>query len=105
MSGDAKVSGLMYPLLQILDVKYLEADITVGGIDQRNIYMLGRELLESVGFHKSSYIFMPLLPSLKGGGSKMSASDPASQESILSCRRIRAKSNHKYNALHYFPEI
>jgi tyrosyl-tRNA synthetase len=78
MSGDAKVSGLMYPLLQILDVKYLEADITVGGIDQRNIYMLGRELLESVGFHKSSYIFMPLLPSLKGGGSKMSASDPAS---------------------------
>jgi tyrosyl-tRNA synthetase len=78
MSGDAKVSGLMYPLLQILDVKYLNADITVGGIDQRNIYMLGREHLESVGFHKSSYIFMPLLPSLKGGGSKMSASDPAS---------------------------
>ena len=78
MSGDAKVSGLMYPLLQILDVKYLNADITVGGIDQRNIYMLGRELLESVGFHKGSYIFMPLLPSLKGGGSKMSASDPTS---------------------------
>ncbi|MFW9870274.1 MAG: tyrosine--tRNA ligase [Candidatus Thorarchaeota archaeon] len=75
--GEARVSALMYPLLQILDVKYLEADITVGGMDQRNIYMLGRELLESVGFHKSSYIFMPLLPSLKGGGSKMSASDPS----------------------------
>ncbi len=74
--GDAKVSGLMYPLLQILDVKYLDADITVGGIDQRNIYMLGRELLEAVDFHKSCYIFMPLLPSLKGGGAKMSASDP-----------------------------
>ncbi len=74
--GEAKVSGLMYPLLQILDVKYLDADITVGGIDQRNIYMLGRELLESVDFHKSCYIFMPLLPSLKGGGAKMSASDP-----------------------------
>ncbi len=77
MSGDAKVSGLMYPLLQILDVKYLEADITVSGIDQRNIYMLGRELLESVGFRKGTYIFMPLLPSLKGGGDKMSASDPS----------------------------
>ena len=77
MSGDAKVSGLMYPLLQILDVKYLKADITVGGIDQRNIYMLGRELLESVGYQKGSYIFMPLLPSLKGGGAKMSASDPS----------------------------
>ena len=78
MRGDAKVSGLMYPLLQILDVKYLDADITVGGIDQRNIYMLGRELLEGIGFHKGTYIFMPLLPSLKGGGSKMSASDPLS---------------------------
>ena len=78
MSGDAKVSGLMYPLLQILDVKYLEADLIVSGIDQRNIYMLGRELLESIGYQKGTYIFMPLLPSLKGGGSKMSASDPAS---------------------------
>ena len=78
MSEGAKVSGLMYPLLQILDVKYLEADIIVGGIDQRNIYMLGRELLEGIGFQKGTYIFMPLLPSLKGGGSKMSASDPAS---------------------------
>ncbi len=78
MKGDAKVSELLYPLLQILDVKYLEADITVGGIDQRNIYMLGRELLETVAYQKGSYIFMPLLPSLKGGGSKMSASDPLS---------------------------
>ena len=78
MSGDAKVSGLMYPLLQILDVKYLEADIIVSGIDQRNIYMLGRELLEGIGYQKGTYIFMPLLPSLKGGGSKMSASDPLS---------------------------
>ncbi|MGQ4912404.1 MAG: tyrosine--tRNA ligase [Candidatus Thorarchaeota archaeon] len=77
MSGDAKVGELLYPLLQILDVKYLKADITVGGIDQRNIYMLGRELLESVSFQKGAYIFMPLLPSLKGGGAKMSASDPS----------------------------
>ncbi len=76
--GSAKVSELLYPLLQILDVKYLNADITVGGIDQRNIYMLGREHLEYVNFSKSSYIFMPLLPSLRGGGAKMSASDPSS---------------------------
>ncbi len=76
--GDAKVSELMYPLLQILDVKYLKADITVGGIDQRNIYMLGREVLETIDYKKGAYIFMPLLPSLRGGGAKMSASDPLS---------------------------
>ncbi len=78
LRGDAKVSELLYPLLQILDVKYLKADITVSGIDQRNIYMLGRELLESIGYQKGAYIITPLLPSLKGGGSKMSASDPLS---------------------------
>ncbi|MGY5861945.1 MAG: tyrosine--tRNA ligase [Candidatus Thorarchaeota archaeon] len=77
MRGDAKVSELLYPLLQILDVKYLQADITVSGIDQRNIYMLGREHLENFGHQKGAYIFMPLLPSLKGGGAKMSASDPS----------------------------
>ncbi|MBD3405205.1 MAG: tyrosine--tRNA ligase [Candidatus Lokiarchaeota archaeon] len=76
--GEAKVSELLYPLLQILDVKYLRADVTVSGIDQRNIYMLGREILESVDYKKGSYIFMPLLPSLKGDGAKMSASDPLS---------------------------
>jgi len=78
MKGAAKVSELLYPLLQILDVKFLDADITVGGIDQRNIYMLGRELLEDVGGKKGAYIFMPLLPSLRGGGAKMSASDALS---------------------------
>lgn len=77
MRGDAKVSELLYPLLQILDVKYLQADITVSGIDQRNIYMLGREHLESFRYQKGAYIFMPLLPSLKGDGAKMSASDPS----------------------------
>ncbi len=77
MRGEAKVSELLYPLLQILDVKYLEADITVGGIDQRNIYMLGRETLEALEYQKGAYIFMPLLVSLKGGEHKMSASDPS----------------------------
>ncbi|NWF95238.1 MAG: tyrosine--tRNA ligase [Candidatus Thorarchaeota archaeon] len=78
MKGEPKVSELLYPLLQILDVKYLDADIAVGGIDQRNIYMLGREVLPEIGHSKGCYIFMPLLPSLKGGGAKMSASDPLS---------------------------
>lgn len=78
MKDEPKVSELLYPILQILDVKYLKADVTVGGRDQRNIYMLGREYLEELDFQKGVYIFMPLLPSLKGGGSKMSASDPLS---------------------------
>lgn len=97
MKGDAKVSELLYPLLQILDVKHLEADITVGGIDQRNIYMLGRELLEFVNYKKGTYIFMPLLPSLKGGGAKMSASDPTSHIRVTdSPKDIKSTINKAY---------
>lgn len=97
MKGDAKVSELLYPLLQILDVKYLAADITVGGIDQRNIYMLGRELLEFVNYPKGAYIFMPLLPSLKGGGAKMSASDPASHIRVTDTpKEIKSTINKAY---------
>lgn len=97
MKGDAKVSELLYPLLQILDVKYLEADLTISGIDQRSIYMLGRELLEGVGFQKGSYIFMPLLPSLKGGGAKMSASDPTSHIRVTdNPKAIRITMNKAY---------
>lgn len=90
MRGEPKVSELLYPLLQILDVKYLKADLIVGGMDQRNIYMLGREHLESIGYQKGTYIFMPLLPSLRGGGSKMSASDPLSHIRVTDTpQRIR----------------
>lgn len=78
MRDEPKISSLLYPILQILDVEYLHADITVGGTDQRKIYMLGREVLPELGYAKGAYIFTPLLPSLKGGGAKMSSSDPLS---------------------------
>ncbi len=95
--GEVKVSELLYPLLQILDVKYLGADITVGGIDQRNIYMLGREVLETIGYQKGAYIFMPLLVSLKGGEHKMSASDPSTHIRVTdSIESIRDKIRRAY---------
>ena len=70
------VSSLLYPLMQILDVKYLECDVALGGIDQRHIYALGRETLEKVGWKKPICVFTPLITSLRGPGTKMSASLP-----------------------------
>jgi tyrosyl-tRNA synthetase len=97
MKGEAKISELLYPLLQILDVKYLDSDITVGGTDQRKIYMLGREALPDVGFTKGSYLFTPLLPSLRGGGAKMSASDPLSHIRVTDSEAdIRTKIDKAY---------
>ncbi len=76
--GDApKLGGLMYPLLQVQDVLALDADVTLSGVDQRGIYMLGRDMLPEIGERKYACVFTPLLPGLTG--SKMSASDKASK--------------------------
>jgi tyrosyl-tRNA synthetase len=63
--------------MQSLDVKHLDADIAYGGIDQRGIYMLGREVLPDHGGEAPVCLFAPLLSGLTGG--KMSASEAGSK--------------------------
>lgn len=71
--GDAtKLGGLIYPLMQSNDVDHLGVDIAYGGIDQRGIYMLSREVLPEHGGPKPVCVFAPLLSGLTGD--KMSAS-------------------------------
>ncbi len=48
-SDNPKLGGLVYTLMQSLDVAALDADIAYGGIDQRGIYMLAREALPDRG--------------------------------------------------------
>ena len=79
-SESPRLGGLIYPLMQNLDVKHLEADIAYGGIDQRGIYMLGREMLPDHGWHRPVCLFAPLLAGLSGG--KMSASEAASKVNL-----------------------
>jgi tyrosyl-tRNA synthetase len=73
---DPKVSSLIYPLMQSLDVTYLKADLALGGVDQRHVYMLSRELLPELGYKKPVCLFTPIVMSLKGGLEKVSASKP-----------------------------
>lgn len=75
-SENPNVGGLVYALMQSLDVAALEADIAYGGIDQRGIYMLAREILPQHGYDKPLCVFAPLLSGLSGG--KQSSSDPSS---------------------------
>ncbi|MUV91097.1 tyrosine--tRNA ligase [Halapricum sp. CBA1109] len=79
-SDSPKLGGLLYPLMQTLDVKALDADIAYGGVDQRGIYMLSREILPDHGGKAPICIFAPLLSGLSGG--KMSASDAASKVNL-----------------------
>jgi len=71
-SESPNLGGLIYSLMQALDVKALDADIAYGGDDQRGIYMLARETLPDHGGEAPVCIFAPLLSGLKGD--EMSAS-------------------------------
>jgi len=83
-SDSPKLGALVYPLMQTLDVDALDADIAYGGIDQRGIYMLSREILPDHGGKAPVCVFAPLLSGLSGG--KMSASDDASKVNLTDDR-------------------
>jgi len=67
-----KVSQMIYPLMQALDIAHLGVDVAVGGIDQRKIHMLAREGLPELGYRAPICIHTPILVGLDG--KKMSSS-------------------------------
>ena len=79
-SDSPNLGGLVYPLMQTLDVDALDADVAYGGIDQRGIYMLSREILPEHGGEAPTCVFAPLLSGLTGG--KMSASEESSKVAL-----------------------
>ncbi len=74
-SGDvAKVSHVVYPLMQALDIAYLDLDLAVGGIDQRKVHVLAREGLPELGYEAPTALHTPILADLDTGVGKMSSS-------------------------------
>ncbi|MEM2082939.1 MAG: tyrosine--tRNA ligase [Nitrososphaerota archaeon] len=73
---DARVSQIVYPVFQCLDIAYLDVDIAHGGMDQRKIHMLAREFLPEIGYKKPVCLHTAILTSLTGPGEKMSSSKP-----------------------------
>lgn len=78
---DATLSGLIYPLMQSLDEQYLSVDVQFGGVDQRKIFTLAKELLPKLNYKERAHLMNPMVPGLAGG--KMSASDPNSKIDVL----------------------
>lgn len=92
-----KVSELIYPLMQALDEEYLNVDIQLGGIDQRHIMIFAREYLPKLGYRKRIEIMTPLVASLQGPGTKMSASNPMSHIKVYdSIENIKLKIKKAY---------
>jgi tyrosyl-tRNA synthetase len=78
---NATISQLWYPLMQVVDIKHLNLDIALGGLEQRKIHMIGRDMAKTLG-HNFVAIHTPLITSLKGPGQKMSKSLPGSGISV-----------------------
>lgn len=60
------IHEFMYPLLQGYDSVALEADVELGGTDQKFNLLMGRELQKAVGQKPQTVIMMPLLVGLDG---------------------------------------
>lgn len=84
------LSGLIYPLMQALDEQYLDVDVQFGGVDQRKIFVLAEENLQSLGYKKRAHLMNKMIPGLAQGG-KMSASDPNSKIDILETEKAIKK--------------
>jgi tyrosyl-tRNA synthetase len=80
---DPRVSQMIYPLMQALDIAYLGVDVAMGGIDQRKIHMLAREGLPTLGYKSPICLHTPILLGLDGTkmssskGNNISVDDPA----------------------------
>jgi tyrosyl-tRNA synthetase len=80
---NAKISQIIYPLMQIEDIKTLNLDYVVAGLDQRKIHALGIELFDKIGMKKKPvFTHTGIISSLKGPGAKMSSSMPETMISI-----------------------
>lgn len=78
---NATLSSLIYPVMQALDEEYLKVDAQFGGVDQRKIFALAKEILPKIGYQERAHLMNSMVPGLAGG--KMSASDPDSKIDLL----------------------
>ncbi len=67
------VAEALYPIMQALDIHDLNADVAVGGMEQRKIHMLAREILPRMDLNTPVCIHIPLIHGTDGSD-KMSSS-------------------------------
>ena len=93
-SGEtANVSHVVYPLMQALDIEYLDLDLAVGGLDQRKVHMLAREELPELGYEVRPCLHTPIVADLETGDGKMSSSEGVTISMEDSTAEIESKVN------------
>jgi tyrosyl-tRNA synthetase len=107
-SDNPKLSGLIYPILQALDEQYLDADVELGGVDQRKLFTFASDMLPLVGYKKRIHLMTPMLTAIDAkpiessenlniSESKMSSSNINSKIDMLDSKNeIKKKINRAY---------
>ncbi|OJJ44435.1 hypothetical protein ASPZODRAFT_101537 [Penicilliopsis zonata CBS 506.65] len=80
-SDNAPLSGLLYPILQVLDEEHLKVDAQLGGVDQRKLFVAAKEWLPKLGYRERAHLINPMVAGLSGG--KMSSSVQDSKIDLL----------------------
>lgn len=78
---NAKLSGLIYPLMQALDEEYLDVDAQFSGLDQRKIMVYAREYLPKINYDQRIELMTPMIRGLVG--EKMSSSQENTKIDLL----------------------
>lgn len=95
-SNNPLLSGMIYPILQVLDEVYLKTDIQLGGVDQRKIFMMSRDHLHKLGYKSNIHLMNHMIPNITGktNDEKMSSSDINSKIDLLDTpKNIKKKIN------------
>ena len=92
--GDTvRVSQAVYPLMQALDIVSLNLDLAVGGMEQRKVHMLARDILPKAGYDAPTCLHTPLIADLATGVGKMSSSEGVTISMEDTTAEIEAKVN------------
>jgi len=92
----AKVTQIIYPFMQVADMKALGVDVVVAGMEQRKIHMIAVESLKVLDFEVPVFVHTPLISSLSGSG-KMSSAD---KSNLISIKDSSAEIKKKINKTH-----
>lgn len=104
--AETDFSKLIYPLMQVTDIFYLDIDIALGGTDQRKAHMLARDIAEKIGRKKVVAIHTPLLTSLQGPGRRMEASiDLSNLDEVLADIKMSKSKPETAIFLHDPPDV
>lgn len=101
---DAEIdaSKLLYPMMQVSDIYYLDLDLALGGMDQRKAHMLARDTAEKLGVKKPIAIHTPILTGLKGVG-RMDVAGKDKDEILAMVKMSKSKPEYTI-FVHYPPE-